>query len=451
MTRRIMGVVLAALILASVSPASAQLGPYHEENFQQEPTGWTENHGIDLTSEGHVGHGLLSEIRVGDHWGSRAFWNFQDNLGFEPEDLYWCYWVMFDADNYIEPPNRGKLPGPAGLYTYNCLGNRPSTPEEPCWSARMMFARDYPRWPETDPADGRDGETRIGFYVYHLDQPNDYGNSWDWDCDLSILQNGTWHCLEGRINLNTLGASDGVLQGWVDDQLAFDRDDLRFRRTDESDIDIRGFWFDVYYGGAIQSPVDNYITFDSLAFGPERIGCSGYDGTFTDDDHSAFEEEIEWLAASNITLGCDASGLLFCPEDSVIRSHMSSFLARALGLPAVAENRFSDVSGVHTGNINATAEAAITLSCVGDGSLFCPDDVVTRAQMGSFLARALGLDPVEENRFADVSGVHVGNINAIAGAGITLGCDADGTLFCPNEVVTRAQMAAFLFRALEEA
>ncbi len=59
----------------------------------------------------------------------------------------------------------------------------------------------------------------------------------------------------------------------------------------------------------------------------------------------------------------------------------------------MAGNRFSDVSDTHTANINALAEAGVTLGCNPAGTLFCPDDQVTRAQMGSFLARALMLAP----------------------------------------------------------
>jgi 2-keto-3-deoxy-6-phosphogluconate aldolase len=125
---------------------------------------------------------------------------------------------------------------------------------------------------------------------------------------------------------------------------------------------------------------------------------------------------------------------------------MASFLVRAFDLPAVAGNRFADVGGVHTANINALAEAGITFGCGGDN--YCPTASVTRAQMGSFLARALGLDPIGGNVFADVGGVHEGNINAIAALGITRGCNSGGTLFCPSKAVNRGQMAAFLHRAL---
>ena len=171
--------------------------------------------------------------------------------------------------------------------------------------------------------------------------------------------------------------------------------------------------------------------------------------TFSDipTDHQFFRE-IEYMVWAEITLGCDTDGTLYCPTESVTRAQMGSFLARALELAPIPGDRFDDVSGVHEANINAIAEAGITLGCDTDGVLYCPDDPITRAQMGSFLARAFGHDPVPGNRFDDVSGTHTQNINAIAEAGITLGCNPEGTLYCPDEQVTRAQMAAFIFRGI---
>lgn len=69
--------------------------------------------------------------------------------------------------------------------------------------------------------------------------------------------------------------------------------------------------------------------------------------------------------------------------------------------------------------------------------------------MAAFLARARGLEPVTTVRFADVAPLseHFGNINAIAEAGITSGCDPDGPLYCPEDTVPRGQMATFIARA----
>ena len=40
-------------------------------------------------------------------------------------------------------------------------------------------------------------------------------------------------------------------------------------------------------------------------------------------------------------------------------------------------------------------------------------------------------------------------IEAIAAAGITLGCNEAGTLYCPHDPVRRDQMASFIARGFE--
>ncbi len=170
-------------------------------------------------------------------------------------------------------------------------------------------------------------------------------------------------------------------------------------------------------------------------------------GTFFDENATTHEPNIEAIARAGITGGCVPEGTAYCPDLPVTRAQMASFLARALDLVPSAPS-FSDVtaSNVHASNIGAIAAAGITLGC-GPG-VFCPNDFVTREQMASFLARGLDLTPLTTGPFTDVRGTHAPNINAIAAAGITLGCNADGTLFCPEAEVIRAQMASFLARGL---
>ena len=60
----------------------------------------------------------------------------------------------------------------------------------------------------------------------------------------------------------------------------------------------------------------------------------------------------------------------------------------------------------------------------------------------------MGLDPIPGDRYLDVDGVHEPNINAIADAGVTLGCTTDGLYYCPNDNVRRDEMASFIARAL---
>lgn len=49
-------------------------------------------------------------------------------------------------------------------------------------------------------------------------------------------------------------------------------------------------------------------------------------GTFTDDDHSVFEADIEWMVANGITYGCSETE--YCPEGNVTRGQMAAFLHR---------------------------------------------------------------------------------------------------------------------------
>ncbi len=170
-------------------------------------------------------------------------------------------------------------------------------------------------------------------------------------------------------------------------------------------------------------------------------------GTFFDENETTHEPNIEAIARAGITGGCVKEGTAFCPDLPVTRAQMASFLARALLLEPASPS-FTDVdpSSVHAANIGAIAAAGITLGC-GPG-LFCPDDLVTREQMASFLARGLGLTPLATGPFTDVAGTHLRNVNAIAAAGITLGCNTEGTRFCPEREVIRSQMASFLARGL---
>lgn len=287
------------------------------------------------TSNGHNGNGVVSKIPSGNHWGSAAHWNTNSNIGFEPDDVWYRYWLQFPSGFKISEP--GKLPGVAGLYSGDCRGLRPSRSSDPCWSARMMmsplYAHDglpsYPYNPNT--------VTRIGFYAYLLNNSDvgQVGDNLPWDPDLATLNHGQWYCIEGRAKMNTPGVSNGHLQGYVDGQQAFNKNDVRFRGAGHGELHVKSFWFDVYHGGASTSPRNNEILFDSLAVGPEQIGCDDgppeYNGTFRDDDNSVFEASIEQLAAAGITVGCNPPhNDKFCPDNSVSRGQMSAFLKRAL-------------------------------------------------------------------------------------------------------------------------
>jgi hypothetical protein len=167
---------------------------------------------------------------------------------------------------------------------------------------------------------------------------------------------------------------------------------------------------------------------------------------FLDIGSSAFRADIAWLSATGITRGCTADRERFCPGAEVSRGQMAAFLARALSLPATSVDHFTDDNGTQfEGDINRLAAAGITRGCTT--TTFCPDGLVARQQMASFLARALHLPTTSSDFFTDDEGsIHEGDINRLAASRITSGCSP--TTFCPQLIVTREQMAAFLHRGL---
>ena len=111
---------------------------------------------------------------------------------------------------------------------------------------------------------------------------------------------------------------------------------------------------------------------------------------FTDDEGNIHEAAINRLAAAGITGGC-AIGR-FCPKDTVKRDQMASFLVRAYHLPASSTDPFTDDEGnQHENQINALAASDITGGCAANR--YCPTASVTRGQMAAFLHRA---DPFKD-------------------------------------------------------
>ena len=175
---------------------------------------------------------------------------------------------------------------------------------------------------------------------------------------------------------------------------------------------------------------------------------------FVDDDNSTFESDIEWMAAAGITKGCNPpKNDRFCPDAVVTRAQMAAFLVRALNLTDRRNDAFvDDDDSIFEADIERLAAAGITKGCnPPTNNRFCPDGKVTRSQMAAFLVRGLGYtDDGGGNLFIDDDGsVFEADIDRLGTAGVTKGCNPPAnTRYCPNSFVTRGQMAAFLHRAL---
>lgn len=176
-------------------------------------------------------------------------------------------------------------------------------------------------------------------------------------------------------------------------------------------------------------------------------------GSFYDDDEMWQEGYIEALAATGITRGCDPpDNDHFCPDYSVTRGQVASFLVRALDLPpATVTDRFTDDDeSPHEADIDALVAAGISRGCnPPENDQFCPDRPVTRGEMAAFLVRGFGYPtPAEIDTFGDDDySVFEPDIEALVAAGITSGCDVGR--YCPEQPILRKNLAVFLSRAMQ--
>lgn len=209
-------------------------------------------------SHGEIERFLQVVVREGEHMGTSFAYKFRQQNGEEPEEVYLRYDIKFDEDWRLAISG-GKLPGFGGTYGRAGWGGRPVDGSDG-WSARGLF----------DSRAGGDS-TDIGFYCYHADMKGKYGSHFEFT---PKLVHGRWYTVKMQCKLNTLGVdggrgkNDGVLRGWIDGQLAFEKTDLRFR--DVASLKIENIWMNVYHGGATPVPnQDIHLYLDNVVISRE--------------------------------------------------------------------------------------------------------------------------------------------------------------------------------------
>ena len=165
---------------------------------------------------------------------------------------------------------------------------------------------------------------------------------------------------------------------------------------------------------------------------------------------SYYEEAVNWAVESGITEGVSSDS--FAPDGLCTRAQIVTFLWRAAGSPAPKSmSSFTDVPSVafYARAVAWAVESGITVGT--SSTAFSPDATCTRAQAVTFLYRASGSPAVSDSAaFSDVS-ADAYCADAVAWAeknGITTGIG--GGLFGADNVCTRAQIVTFLWRAMAE-
>lgn len=256
------------------------------------------------------------------------------NAGLEPEELYFRYYFKI-GDNWTPEacypdgtpnwPPEGKFPGIADTRTGGDPGgqcgnggNQPNGLD--CWSARGVFTScvdglssngfQY----DNTCAGANNGVARIGSYMYVPDNGTSHGANAIWDhfaerntmgddfssscrrtdpdnpdsacycnaennfyCgvgDSGGLERYRWYAIETYVRMNTPGQSDGILRGWVDDKLAYEKTNVRFRDVGHDNLHARLIWLNIYKGGSQGNCENGQLFYDNMVVAQQRIGAS---------------------------------------------------------------------------------------------------------------------------------------------------------------------------------
>ncbi len=184
---------------------------------------------------------------------------------------------------------------------------------------------------------------------------------------------------------------------------------------------------------------------------------------------ATFFDAANLMFEAGVTTGCIQGSTpqtrSFCPNDNVTREELAAFVIRAVTgttTPAIYNPApyFTDVPATNPffPHIQKLMDLDITSGC-GTG-LFCPTDTIPRWEMAIFMIRArlmlygATFTTATTPYFADVPTNIEGNgmpfpfIQRSYEEHITNGCGTNPLIYCPDELVTRGQMASYIMRGL---
>ena len=253
--------------------------------------------------------------------------------GVAPDEAYFRYYIKLgpnwnakacDANTGDEvwPPG-GKFPGFADARDFEdpggqCGNGGAKSDGIQCWSARGLFrgcndVTSLNGFPYDNTCDTVPGAvTRIGSYLYVPDTSSSHGANGLWDsiaedqnlgadytsscrrsisdnpssscycqstnnmyCGLDsggILQGNRWYAVETYVKMNTPGVADGVIRGWVDGVLSYEKTNMMFRKVGHDNLHVRTVWLNVFKGGTDGNCSDSYIYLDQMVVASSPIG-----------------------------------------------------------------------------------------------------------------------------------------------------------------------------------
>jgi uncharacterized protein YkwD len=168
---------------------------------------------------------------------------------------------------------------------------------------------------------------------------------------------------------------------------------------------------------------------------------AGFGDIAVDDFYTA---GVQWMVDEEITSGTSPG--CFSPGDATTRGQVATFIHRANGAPDAGPPAFFDVS---PGAYYSEAVGWMVANGITTGATpvtFAPERLVTRGELAAFLFRAAGSPASGRETFSDVSDndFFFDAVGWMIADGVTTGTSA--TTYSPERFVTRGEVATFLYR-----
>ncbi len=216
--------------------------------------------------------------------GLAVHWPFS-NVGKAPEAMHLRYYLKLGS-NFVpntclpgstDASTGGKFPGLADVRAYpeeQCGNGGAWGDGLNCWSMRTHF-RNCNRSGSDRTCTSPQATTRIGSYLYYYEQDG-FANAGLWDnvewgqgyytepfgscssprdigsCGMGVggqLENDRWYRVEMYVKMNTPGKADGIIKGWVDGVLSYQKNNMIFRIPGHDNLHVRTVWLNVFAGG----------------------------------------------------------------------------------------------------------------------------------------------------------------------------------------------------------
>ncbi|MCU4675544.1 hypothetical protein N7931_07830 [Catenovulum sp. 2E275] len=253
----------------------------YETSFENDDwqEGWSigENSHIKIVQENHTelfepfnGKALQVTLPKGQHYALNAHYYFEnkdkDILWFSRQDTRQsirsaCFEYALRFSNSWEPDSEGKMPGFSGRYydkEYRGGWGGRSSDGTNGWSARGLFE------PVIGENNEYSGRIPVGTYLYHTDMGGKWGQHIVWNnFGLGMLEKNRWYKVKQCLKMNQAGQANGVIQAWINNQLAYYQNNINF--TNNPQINIESIWMNIYYGGNKVAYQDMHVFIDELA------------------------------------------------------------------------------------------------------------------------------------------------------------------------------------------